>query len=301
MEYTCTNVTKTYKRFGSRKIQVGINDVNLNFKNGEIIGIVGLSSSGKSSLVDIIAGKIKPNEGELNYNAKEISRVYNEFGIKLNKSLTVYDNMVLYGKKEKMSELEVENRMSQLRDVFSLSKYINTKVSELDEANRVKAELSMVLLSAPRILLIDDAFVFLNNKDRNEVLKCLKRLNKQERTIIVMASSNISDVDKIINRIIITYKNKIVYDNNIKEFKEKYCNKKIFEVYLNKNVSINKIDEIEVLENSEYYYKLLFMNKNQNFAKVINLFDVNNIVDIRVGNQPLIDIINEIKKDEKND
>lgn len=301
MEYKCSNVTKTYKRIGKNKKQVGIDNVNLSFQSGEIIGVVGLSSSGKSSLLDIISGKSKPSEGEINYNAKEISKVYNEFGIKLNKNLTVYDNMLLYGKKEKMSELEVESRMSQIRDIFSLSKYINTKVIELDECTRVKAELSMILLSSPRILLIDDAFVFLSNTNKNEILKCLKRLNKQERTIIIMAASTISDVDKIINRIIITYKNKIVYDNDIRAFKEKYCNKKMFEVYLNKNVSINKIEGTEVIETSDYYYKLLFENKENMFAKVISLFDVNNIVDIRVGNLPLIDIINEIKRNEEND
>ena len=299
MEYKCSDISKVYNHFASKRKSVGIKDANISFNTGEIIGIVGLSSSGKSTLVDILSGRIRPNDGKLNYNGREVSRVYNEFGIKLNKNMTVYDNMVLFGKKERMSELEVESRMSQLRDIFSLEKYINTKVNELNECNRVKAELAMTLLKCPRILFVDDAFVFLSNSHKNEVLKCLKRLNKQERTVIILASTSISDVDKIINRIIITYKNTIVYDGDIEIFKNKYCNKKIFEVFLNKNVSINKIDEVEVLENSDYYYKLLFSSKDNMFANVISLFDVNNIVDLKVGNQDLIDIINEIKKDEE--
>ena len=297
MDYKCVDVEKTYHRFGSKNYYVGITQASLDFKTGEIIGIVGTSRSGKSTLIDILSGKVKPSEGELNYNGKEVSKVYSEVGIKLNKNLTVYDNMVVFGKKEKMSELDVENRMAQLRDVFDLHKYINTKVSELDEINRVKSELAMLLLSSPKILFIDDAFLYLNYKNKNEILKCLKRLNKQERTIIIIAATQVGDVEKIINRIIIVSKHKIIYDDDILNFKNKYGTKKLFEIFLNKNVSINKIDGLEIVESSEYYYKLLFNNEAGMFAKVINLFDVNNIVDLKIGDRNLSDVIDEMKQD----
>lgn len=301
MEYKCSDVSKVYRHFVSKKQHVGIDDVNLTFQTGEIIGIVGLSSSGKSSLIDILSGKSRINKGKINYDGKEISKVYNENGIKLNKNLTVYDNMVHFGKKCGMSELDVENRMVQIRDIFSLNKYINTRAGELDTCNRVKCELAMLLLDCPKILFVDDAFVFLNNVTRNEILKCLKRLNKQERTIVILAATTIGDVEKIINRIIITSKSKIVYDDAIEKFKSKYCNKKVFEVFLNKNVSITKIDGVDVLESSDYYFKLLFDNKEGMFAKVINLFDVNNIVDLKISDEPLSDLIEKVKKDEEND
>ena len=155
----------------------------------------------------------------------------------------------------------------------------------------------MLLLPNPRILFIDDAFAFLDNASRNEVLKCLKRLNKQERTVIVMAAPHVSDVDKIINRIIVISKHKIIYDDGLQTFKEKYCKRKLFEVYLNKNVSINRIEGVDIVDSSEYYYKLLFDNVEGMFAKVISLFDVNNIVDLRVSEQRLSDVIENIKKD----
>lgn len=295
MNYTCSDIEKIYHRFGTKKYYIGVSDVNLTFSSGEIVGIVGTSRSGKSTIIDILSGKIKATRGKLNYNPKEISKLYNELGIKLNKNLSVYDNMVIFGKHQKMSELDVENRMSQLRDIFTLNKYINTKVGELDETNRVKCELAMLLLDSPRILFIDDAFAYLNNGAKNEILKCLKRLNKQERTIIVIAATRVVDVEKIINRIIITSKNKIVYDDAIEKFKIKYGDKKIFEVYLNKNVSINRIDDVEVLDSSEYYYKLQFINKEGMFARVISLFDVNNIVDLKISDQDLSDVVDRIK------
>ena len=177
MEYKCYDVEKIYHHFGSKKHNVGISDVNLSFQTGEIIGVLGTPRSGKTTLIDLLSGKTRISKGKLNYDGREVSKVYSEGSIKLNKNLSVYDNMVLFGKREKMSELDVENRMAQLRDVFSLSKYINTKASELDEINRVKAELSMVLLNAPRMLFVDDAFSYLNNATKKNIFR-LYRWNK---------------------------------------------------------------------------------------------------------------------------
>ena len=124
MEYKCANISKSYHKFARKEEVVALENVDLTFTSGEIIGIVGLVNSGKTTLVDILSGKIKPNKGELDYNPSKVVRVYKEDSIKLNKNLSIYDNMVLFGKKEHMSELDVENRMSQLRDVFSLNKFI---------------------------------------------------------------------------------------------------------------------------------------------------------------------------------
>lgn len=301
MNYRCDNIEKLYYKWGYKKYAIGMSQATLEFKNGDIIGVVGTSRSGKSTLIDMLSGSLKPTTGELNYDAKKISRVYKESGVRLNKSLTVYDNMVYFGKKQKMSELEVENRMAQLRDIFSLNKYINTKASELSICNKVKSELAMLLLKTPRILFIDDAFTFLNNADKNEVLKCLKRLNKQERTIIIIAATHVSDVDKIINRIILVSKSEVIYDDSFELFKSKYCTKKIFEVYLNKNVSIARLDGVDILDNSEYYYKLRFNNSIGVFTDVIKLFDMNTIIDMKLNDEDISDIADEIKKGDKND
>ena len=301
MEYSCNELSKNYHNFKSKKPRIGIEDASIVFNKGDIVGLVGLTQSGKSCLMELLTGKRPPNKGKLSYNPKEVTKLYYQDSVKLNKNLTVYDNMVVFGKKEKMSELDVESRMAQLRDIFDLQKYINTKAGELSDANRVKAELAMVLINTPRMLFVDDAFNFLSNVDRIEVLKCLKRLNKQERTIIVISAHSVSDVDKIINRIILIDKSRVIYDNDASAFKEKYCKNKIFEVSLNKNVSINKLEDVTVLESSDYYYKLLFLNREGMFSQIINLFDVNNIIDLKVSDEPLIDLIKLVEKEEDKD
>ena len=298
MEYKCINISKSYHKFAQKEEIKALENINLTFSNGEIVGLVGLAGSGKSTLVDILSGNLKSDVGELNYNPEGVVRVYKPNSIKLNKNLSVYDNMVQFGKKDKMSELDVENRMVQLRDIFSLGNYINTKVSDLSEENKIKCEMAITLLGSPKMLFIDEALSSLAHTQKNEVLKCLKRLNKEERTIIILVASSINDVDKIINRIVLIDQSRIIYDDSYITFKDKYCTNKIFEVFLNKNVSVDLKEGITIVDKSEYHYKLSFVNKNGMLGKVINLFDVDNIVDLTIGNVALFDVIEEIRKGE---
>lgn len=298
MEYKCINVSKSYHKFAQKEDIKALENVSLTFSTGEIIGLVGLPGSGKTTLIDVLSGNLEVNEGTFNYSPEGIVRVHKATSIKLNKNLSVYDNMVVFGKKDHMSEVDVESRMVQLRDIFSLNRCINLKVSELELEEKVKVELAITLLTSPRMLFIDDIFSSLNHASKNEVLKCLKRLNKEERTIIILVSSSLSDVDKIINRLVIIDRNEIVYDDSYLNFKETYCQNKVFEVFLKKNVSIEVVDGIEVLEKGEYHYKLSFANENGMFSKAISLFDVDNIIDLTMGNVPLYDIVKNIRKGE---
>ena len=298
MEYKCINGGKSYHKFAQKEDIKALENINLSFSTGEILGIIGLPGSGKTTLIDVLSGNLELSEGELNYSPESVVSVYKPNGIKLNKNLSIYDNMVAFGKKGHMNEVDVESRMVQLRDIFSLSKFINTKVGELNEENRVKCEMVMSLLNSPRIIFVDDALSTLAHSSKNEILKCLKRLNKEERTIIVLVSPDLKDVDKIINRIVVLDKANIIYDNLYSLFKEKYCANKIFEVFLNKNISIETFEGVEILEKGEYYYKLSFANKNGMLSSVINLFDVDNIVDLTISNVNLKDIVDNIRKGE---
>ena len=298
MDYKCINVSKNYHKFAQKEDIRALENINITISSGEILGIVGISGSGKTTLIDVLSGNLDPSEGAFNFSPESVVRVYKPNSVKLNKNLSVYDNFVMFGKKEKMSELDVENRMVQLREIFSLSKFINTKVSELNDDIKVKCEMAVTLLNSPRIVFFDEALSGINHSGKNEILKCLKRLNKEERTVIVLVSSCLKDIDKIINRLIIIDQANIIYDDLYTTFKEKYCNDRIFEVFLNKNVSIDVIDGIKILEKGEYYYKLSFANKNGMLNKVINLFDIENIVDLTIGNIDLNDIVEKIRKGE---
>ena len=66
-----------------------------------------------------------------------------------------------------------------------------------------RGDLLFMNYGCTHIFSSDDAFSYLNNVNRHEILRCLKRLNKEERTIIVLVASSLNDVDKIINRLVI--------------------------------------------------------------------------------------------------
>ena len=99
MEYKCINGGKSYHKFAQKEDIKALENINLSFSTGEILGIIGLPGSGKTTLIDVLSGNLELSEGELNYSPESVVSVYKPNGIKLNKNLSIYDNMVAFGKR----------------------------------------------------------------------------------------------------------------------------------------------------------------------------------------------------------
>ena len=132
MEYKCINISKTYHKFAHRSDTKALENINLTLKSGEIIGVVGLTNSGKTTLVDILSGETKPTQGELSYNPSSVVRTYKPGHIKLNKNLTIVDtpgfidddaiyNFVEYNKTLKFyPKKEIRVKTFQVRNSYAI-------------------------------------------------------------------------------------------------------------------------------------------------------------------------------------
>ena len=88
MDYKCMNVSKSYHKFAQKEDIKALENINLTFSTGEIIGLVGLPGSGKTTLIDVMAGNLEANEGTLNYSPEGLVRVHKATSVKLNKNLS---------------------------------------------------------------------------------------------------------------------------------------------------------------------------------------------------------------------
>ena len=241
MEIICKKVSKIYKIkdgvFKRNTVNV-LNSVDLEIKQGEIIALVGESGQGKSTLVNLLSGRDIVSDGEIlvdsinNYKVlKKNSEVVKDlFSKKLLNNETVYNNLVYFGKKLKLSELDIEKKIVNLKNVFEFDKFINRKVSELDKVNFAKVNLAIYMMNNPLLLVIDGCFGECDILDKNIILKDLKRLNKEFKTTIIVVSSDLMDVAKICKRIIMVRDGAIVIDGNYDEVKEKYFKNKVISI-----------------------------------------------------------------------
>ena len=165
-----------------------LNNINLSANNGDIIGVVGKTGSGKSTLLQIISNILKPSSGEIFLDNKNIQKEFTGFkklfsniGIVFQypeKQLfasTVFEDISFGLKNLGKSNEEIKIAINKISDLLGLNKNIlNRSVFELSGGEKRKCALAGVLISEPKVLLLDEPTAALDFKTKIRLLKSLK-------------------------------------------------------------------------------------------------------------------------------
>lgn len=234
------NVTFTYAP-ATPFAHKAVDNISLNVDKGEFVGIIGHTGCGKSTLIQIIAGLITPQEGEVLINGENIfAKDYDRK--KLRRSLGVVFQYpeyqlfeetvcadIAYGPKkagyddEKVDEC-VKWAMQQLD--LDIEKIGELSPFELSGGQRRKVAIAGVIALKPEILILDEPIAGLDPKGRDEFMEFVRTLNSYGITII-MISHNMDGLCEYASRIIVMNESKIIRDNvpkkvfgNIEKLKE---------------------------------------------------------------------------------
>ena len=236
------NVSKFY--YSKGVIAAGFSRVNVEFKIGEFVAIIGESGSGKSTLLNVISGLDSYEEGEMYINGEEtshyresdfeeyrkkyVSNIFQNFN--LVNSYTVYQNielvMLLNGYKRK----EVKTKVLELIDKVGLKKYKKTKVSKLSGGQKQRVAIARALAKETPIIVADEPTGNLDSKSAKDVIKLLKDISKDKLVIVV--THNFDEIKDLATRVIKMHDGRIISD------KEVTTTDKIDDVFESRNKSI---------------------------------------------------------------
>ena len=226
------------KSFKSKK---ALNNINIEFKNNRINGLLGPNGSGKTTLFNIIAGFLSPDLGKIQLdenvlNEKSLS-LRTKLGISylpqeasIFRDLSVYDNIFSIAELfyDKNNSIKVtENLIKQ----FSLGSFQKTKGKLLSGGERRRAEIARALASNPKFLLLDEPFAGIDPIAIEEVKSTISLLKKMNIGIIV-TDHNVKEALSIVDFGYIIYNGEIIKSGSPKEITSDKFVKKI---YLGKN------------------------------------------------------------------
>ena len=226
------------KSFKSKK---ALNNVNIEFKNNRINGLLGPNGSGKTTLFNIIAGFLSPDLGKIQLdenvlNEKSLS-IRTKLGISylpqeasIFRDLSVYDNIFSIAELfyDKNNSIKVtENLIKQ----FSLGSFQKTKGKLLSGGERRRTEIARALASNPKFLLLDEPFAGIDPIAIEEVKSTISLLKKMNIGIIV-TDHNVKEALSIVDFGYIIYNGEIIKSGSPKEITSDKFVKKI---YLGKN------------------------------------------------------------------
>lgn len=212
-----------------------LNNINLSANSGDIIGVIGKTGSGKSTLLQIISNILKPSSGEIFLDNKNIHKEFNDFK-KLFSNIgivfqcpeeqifaqTVFDDISFGLKNLGKSNEEIKIAVNEISDLLLIDKNILHKsVFELSGGEKRKCAIAGVLVSKPKILLLDEPTAALDFKTKNNLLKSIKEYKNSQNGIIFFISHNMQEVLSVCNKVLaLNNGNQIFYGDTKKFFED---------------------------------------------------------------------------------
>ncbi len=176
------------KRFGRFELQ----QVSLDISEGEYVVLLGDSGSGKSVLLEILAGLIIPDSGTIHLDGRDMTRVSirnRPFGmvfqdLALFPHLTVYENLAFPLKNRNFTNPELKNRVGELAEQLEISPILSRYPTGLSGGERQRVALARTLATEPVCLLLDEPLSALDTRIRREIKSVLRNLHRSGQTII---------------------------------------------------------------------------------------------------------------------
>ncbi|WP_017729105.1 ABC transporter ATP-binding protein [Halalkalibacterium ligniniphilum] len=207
MHIEIKNVNKSFshKQKGTLKV---LDNISVNIEQGEFVSILGPSGCGKTTMLNLIAGLEKEDEGEVLVRGKKIKGpgtdrivVFQESG--LFPWLSVLDN-VMYGLKiKKMSKKEAEEKALNVLKMVHLSRYKDAYPHELSGGMKQRVAIARALVMEPDILLMDEPFAALDEQTRMTLHKELIDIWRKTKLTVVFITHNIREAVKLSQRIVV--------------------------------------------------------------------------------------------------
>ena len=226
MSIELKNVTYTYSPGTAYEIHA-LKDVNLSIPDGQFIGIIGHTGSGKSTLIQHFNALIRPTSGTITYNGEDIwGEKYDRRALRSEVGLVfqypehqLFENDVLsdvcFGPMNQglsREEAEVEAKKA-LQHVGFKEKNYSKSPFELSGGQKKRVAIAGVLAMNPKILILDEPTAGLDPKGRDDILDQIAELHKVRGITIILVSHSMEDIAKYAERLIVVNDGEIAYDD----------------------------------------------------------------------------------------
>ncbi len=235
MSIELKNFKKNYNNFEA------VNDLNFKIDTGKIIGLLGPNGCGKTTTIGMILGLIKPTEGEILVNGKNVEIEKNRIQVlekmnfispyvELPKKLTVKENLIVYGKMYEVKNLK--ERIEKLTIDLNLSEFQNRKTGELSSGQKNRVSLAKSLINRPEILLLDEPTASLDPDTGDYIRSYIENYASKNNTTILLASHNMSEVERLCSKVMMMKSGKIIDEGTCKELISKHGRQNLEETFL---------------------------------------------------------------------
>jgi lipopolysaccharide export system ATP-binding protein len=212
---------KLVKEYKHRRV---VNGVSIEVGAGEIVGLLGPNGAGKTTTFNMVVGVVRPDEGEVNYMGRDISKLAMHDRARLGvgyltqepsvfRKLTVEENILAILETCEMSRDERKMRLKYLLEELDLTPLAKSKAYTLSGGEKRRLEITRALVTSPKLLLLDEPFAGIDPIAVYEVQKIVRRLRDRGLGLLITDHSA-REMLKLIDRGYIIVKGQVLIEGS---------------------------------------------------------------------------------------
>ena len=212
MKIEVQNLEKKFNNF------LAVNKINFIIEHNTTVGLLGPNGCGKTTSIGMLLGLIKPTSGNILIDNQDIDKIdrykllskinFASPYIELPKKLTVRENLEIYARLYGVSNLK--DRIIEISEDLILTSFLDKKTGELSSGQKNRVSLAKSLINKPSILYLDEPTASLDPDVGDFVRNYIENYKKQNDVTILLASHNMSEVERLCDSVIMMKKGEIV-------------------------------------------------------------------------------------------
>ncbi len=228
------NLSKKFKE------NLAVNSLNFSIEKNQTVGLLGANGCGKTTSIGMMLGIIEPTEGEIlidekNLNSLDRIQILKKMNfaspyVELPKKLTVKQNLEVYGRLYDVKNLD--EKISQLSKDLNLNLFLEKKTGELSSGQKNRVALAKSLINDPEILFLDEPTASLDPDIGDYIRGYIESYKLKNKITILLASHNMSEVERLCDRIIMMKKGKVIDQGSCEELIKRHGRKNLEETFL---------------------------------------------------------------------
>ncbi len=209
-----------------------VDDLSFSIAAGTVCGYIGPNGAGKSTTVKMLTGILVPSAGRISVAGMEPSRqrikLARRIGVMFGQRVQLWWDLPLIDSFELLRHIyrvpadRFRANLARFRELLELDPFLQTPVRQLSLGQRVRGELSAVMLHDPEIIFLDEPTIGLDVVAKERVREFLTEVNRERGVTVLLTTHDLADIERLCNRILMIDHGRLIYDGTVEELLARY-------------------------------------------------------------------------------
>ena len=201
---------------------LALDDVSIQVKKGEALGIIGRNGAGKSTLLKLLSRVTAPTRGTIAYNGRIASML--EVGTGFHPELTGRENVYMNGAILGMTKAEIDRKFDQIVEFAEMEKFIDTPVKRYSSGMYVKLAFAVAAHLDSEIMVMDEVLAVGDMKFQQKCLDKMSSAAREDGKTVLYVSHNMNTIQRLCDRCIVMSHGKVIFSGDVEEAITLYLN-----------------------------------------------------------------------------